>query len=167
MNNLILDKDGNFTVQDSVLINYISGFIFLSLFFGVLVTRNFERNDTISSFYLIYLFFLIGIVVSFIKAKRRKVFIIINSNGIYYQGKLITTWGNFVNAYITQDEYEVNNYSAGISDKFKIVIVFFDPTVEANYVHKMPVPSTSDKSEYEIISAISHFSAKQLSFEII
>ncbi len=167
MNNLILDKDQQFTVQDSVLINLISVFIFLAIFIGVLVTRDFERNETISSFYLVYLFLFIGVVVSFVKIKRRKVFITINSNGIYFQGKLITNWKNFVNAYITQEAYDVSNYSAGLSDKFKIVIVFFEPTARVNYEFKMPVPGTSNKSEYEIISAISHFSDKQLSYEII
>lgn len=164
--NIELDTGGNFNVQESVLINIISGFIFLSIFCGVLYTRDFESNYPASSFYLIYLFLVFGCIASFIKAYRNKTFIIINKNGIHYKGKLITAWINFRNAYIIQEDYNVSNYSAGISDKFKIAVIYLDPISGKNYTQQMIMSASQDKSEYQIISAIEYFSDKDLSLHI-
>ncbi|MEO6719604.1 MAG: hypothetical protein ABIN67_04520 [Ferruginibacter sp.] len=167
MNDLILDKDGNFVVRESVLLNTIMGFIFLAILIGVLFTRNFEANQPIGSFHLIYLFLIVGIVAVFTKAKRRDVILIINKNGIYYRSKLVSDWPNFINAYIYQEDYVVSNNSDGLNDKFYVVITFFEPQSEANYMYKVPMSNSQDKSEYQVISAIEYFSKKKLSQNII
>ena len=167
MDNVELDKDGNFIVQESILLNIMSGGILLAIFFGVLVTRDFERNNTTESFFLIYLFLLTGVVIFFSKTYRRRIIIVINNNGIYFEKSLLTDWENFVDAYIIQEEYSVNSDSAGISDKFYIVVVFFNLNAGNNYTFKMPMSGSQSKSEYQVISAIEYFSGKKLSYNVL
>ncbi|HEX8357217.1 MAG TPA: hypothetical protein VF610_07405 [Segetibacter sp.] len=164
--NLEFDKDENFVVRESVLINLITGFIFLAILVGVLLTRNSEKNQNNGAFYLIYLFLAVGVAIYFIKVKRRNVILIINRNGIYYRNVLVTDWTNFINAYIGQDEYVVSNNSAGISDKFHVVVTFFEPLKGTNYIYKMAMSSSQNKSEYQVISDKEYFSDKKLSRDV-
>lgn len=166
MSNFTLDKKGNFIVQESVFLNCFSGSIFLALLLGVLITRNWERNTDTVSFYFIYLFLILGAVIFFVKANRNEVIMIINNMGIYYKGNFITNWENFINAHITQDDYEVSSNSSGVNDKFNIVVTCFQPTSAGDYMYKLAMSGSQNKSEYQIIYAIEYFSKKKLSLDI-
>jgi hypothetical protein len=167
MEHVTLDEDGNFSVQESAFLNFMSSGIFLAIFFGVLFTRNFERDSTTGSFFLVYLFLLVGATVFLIKGIRSKTSILINNIGVYFENSLVTEWGNFVNAYIMQEDYRVNSNSAGIYDRFYIVVVFFNIEESLQYTFKIPMSGSQNKSEYEVISAIEYFSGKKLSFDVV
>jgi hypothetical protein len=166
MDKIKFDKDENFIVRESKFFNYFSGFIFVAFFFGILVTRDFERGNRIGEFYFIYIFILILAAFFFVKGTRNSTNIVINKIGIYYKGTLISKWENFINAFIRQEEYQVGTNSDGINDNFKIIIEYFDPNLGENFVYSIPTSSTQDKSEYEIISAISYFSGKNLTYDL-
>ena len=138
---ITFDKDGSFTVADSRFINYLGGFVFLALFLGVLVTRDFEIGQQTGDFYFIYFTLVIPCLLFFVKGTRKRISIIVNTTGVYYQATLVTTWGNFINAFIRQEEYSVNNYSAGISDRFKIVVEYYDARRGGNFLYAIPTSS--------------------------
>ncbi len=163
MDKITFDKNGNFVVRESKFINYIVGFTFLALLFGVLVTRGFEVRQDTTDFYFIYVSFSAGAILCFIKGARKRASITINLTGIYYQGTLVTNWENFLTAFIRQESYTVRD---GVSDRFKIVVEYSDTIKGGNFLYPMPTSGTQDKSEYQIITAISHFSGKNLSYEI-
>ena len=163
MDKITFDKNGNFVVRESKFINYIVGFTFLALLSGVLVTRGFEVGQDTSDFYFIYVGFSVGAILFFIKGTRKRTSIIINPAGIYYQGRLITNWENFLTAFIRQESY---NVSDGVNDRFKIVVEYSDTIKGGNFLYPIPTSGTQDKSEYQIISAISYFSGKKLTYEI-
>lgn len=155
-----------FVVKESVLYNLLQAFIMVAIFVGILFTRNFEIDKTNSSaFYFLYIMCLV-FIIAFIKrsAKRNELFKV-NREGIFYKGVILTNWENFVNAYIIQEGYSVNNNSAGISDKFRIDVIFYNSSAKQNYKYALKLSSTADKSSYEIIQAMIYFSGKQLSFE--
>ena len=164
--NIELDKDGNFVVGESTLLNYLTIVICFAIFIGVLITRNFERENSHVFFWFIYLGILMPAIISISKLKRNRSIIIINGNGIYYHNNLVTDWTNFSNAYIAEETPTVSTYSAGLSDKFRIMIVYFDPNKSANYIYKMEMTESQNRSEEQIMSAIQFFSDKALSNDV-
>ncbi|MCW3089462.1 MAG: hypothetical protein JWP81_531 [Ferruginibacter sp.] len=161
-----LDSEDNFIVKESALLNYLVAVIFFAIFIGVLITRNFEIGNPISEFYFIYPFILLPGIISLIKYSRDKAIIKVNKTGVFYYGVTVTDWSNFKTAYIGEEYPTVTQNSAGMSDKFSIVVTFFDPTRNCDYWYKMSLSGTQDKSPEQIISAINFYSGKNLSFEV-
>ena len=89
-----------------------------------------------------------------------------NSNGINHHGNTICNWNNFINAYTAQEFPIVSNYSDGLSDKNYIIVIYFDREKGGNYVYKMRMSDTQNKSEEQIIEAIQYFSGNTLSKEV-
>ena len=155
-----LDEEGNFVVGESALLNYLLIALSIAMFLGILITRDFERNQNTGSFYLIYLFILLPGIFAIVKLKRNKASIIVNEKGIYYHNNFVTDWSNFISAYIAEEPSGVTNYSAGLSDKFSIKIIFLDQNKGGNYMYDMKTSGSQNKSEEQIISAIQYFSGK-------
>lgn len=153
-------------VKESVFYNLLQAFIMIAIFVGILFTRNFEIGKTDSStFYFLYILCLFFIIMFVKKSMKRSELLKVNIEGVFYKGTKLTNWENFVNAYIIQEGYSVNNNSAGISDKFRIDVIFYNSSAKQNYKYALSLSSTADKSSYEIIQAMINFSGKQLSFE--
>lgn len=157
-----LDDSGSFTVGASKKINFLFGGLFLLMVFAVIASTDFNFQQ----FSLIYIFLLIPPVIFFKNAVSEKKVIIINTTGIYHRTKFITGWPNFKNAYIRQLPNEVTNSSDGLTDRYRIAIVYLDDQSNGGFVYNIPLSGTQDKSEYEIIDAIIYFSGKQLTYDI-
>lgn len=160
------DRDSEFVVKESALLNYLIAGICFALFLGVLITRNFEIGNAPSQFYFVYVFILFPAIISLIKYSRDKAIIKVNKVGVYYYGVAVTDWNNFRNAYIGEEYPTVTNNSSGISDKFSVMITFFNPVDNKDYLYKMALSNTQDKSPEQIISAIILYSGMSLSFEV-
>ena len=163
---LNLDGDGNFIVKESAFLNYLVAVICLAIFIGVLTTRNFEIGYPFSEFYFIYVFILLPGIISLTKYSRNKTIIKVNKTGVFYYGVVVTDWNNFRNACIAEEYPTVTQNSDGISDKFNVMVTFFDPARNGDYLYKMSLSNTQDKSPEEIISAIQFYSGQNLSFEV-
>ena len=161
------DSDGNFVVKESASLNYLTAALSFLTFIGVLITRNFEIGQPFSEFYLIYIFILVPGIISLVKYSRKKDIIKVNKTGVFYYGVAVTDWNNFRNACIAEEFTTVTQNSAGISDKFSVMITFFNPVNDCDYLYKMDLSNTQDKSAEQIISAIQYFSRKSLSFEVL
>lgn len=92
--------------------------------------------------------------------------IIINASGIYHQKKLVTDWSNFRNACIRQLPNQRTNSTDVVTDKYQIAVFYFDRSQDKNFMYGITLPGTQNKSEYEIIDAISYFSGLQLTYDI-
>ncbi len=161
-----LDEEGNFVVGQSALLNYLLIALSIALFLGILITRDFEHNQNTGAFYIIYVLILLPGIFAIVNLKRNQAIIIVNEKGIYYHNNFVTDWSNFISAHIAEEPPAVNNYSAGLSDKFSIKIIFLDQNKGGNYMYDMKTSGTQNKSEEQIISAIEHFSGKLFSKEI-
>lgn len=155
-----LDSAGNFTVGESKLINYLFGSLFLIMFLVVLTSTDWGK------YWLMDLMLLFLPVMFFSAGLKKRKKISINASGIYHNKNLITDWVNFKLAYIRQLPNNVTASSDGLSDRYRIAVVYFDQKQGMDFLYSIPLSGTQDKSEYEIIDAIMYFSGKQLSYEI-
>jgi hypothetical protein len=165
--NVEQDKDGSFIVGESALLNYIFIAIYTTIFFGILLTRDFERENSFGSFLLYLAAILIPLVASIVKLKKNRSIIVVNRKGIYYHNNFITDWNNFVYAYIMEETPMLDNNGGGLSDKFSIQVIYYDHAKGENYIYKMKSSDSQNKSEEQIILAIQYFSGKVLSNEVL
>jgi len=142
MDHFTLDKQGNFMVQESVLLNVISAVCLLATFIGVLITLDFNIRWGGASMLLLYLMLIIFSTVFFVKAIRSQVILTINKAGISYKGHFITGWDQFITAYITQNDLMVSESSTGLYDKFRIVVEFVAPGKAIRYRCEMRMPGS-------------------------
>ena len=157
-----LDDSGSFIVGESKTVNYLFGGLFLLLFFGVLASTSFNFQQ----YFFIYLLLFIPPILFFKNAVNEKKIIKINTTGIYHKTNFIADWSNFRNAYIRQLPNEVTNSSDGLTDRYRIAIIYFDDNNNGDFIYTIPLSGTQDKSEYEIIDAIIYFCGRQLTYDI-
>ena len=93
-------------------------------------------------------------IIFFTKAIKNKILLELNVTGLYYQGTLITTWPNFVRSYEIQEEVP-----GSLDDNVRIVVEYYVPEKKMNYVIKLDLKGTQDKSEEQIVSAMNYFVA--------
>lgn len=152
-----LNKDVDFLVKESAVLNVFIGAFFLLLFIITIV--NFTNDPYHSDyrrtkvFLTIVVFTLPTAIIFITKGFMHKTIITINKNGIYYFGKLKTNWQNLLEAFITQDEIP-----GSIKDNFVLILKFYKDGEDDCYETKIPLRNTFDKSEEEIIAAIRFFS---------
>jgi hypothetical protein len=91
-------------------------------------------------------------IIGFSKAKSKRVYIRINSKGIYQDEKLITTWSHFLNAFIEEKQVALS-----IKDNFMLVVEYVKDKSGSGYRKKIPLTNTQNKSEEQIIAAIKFF----------
>lgn len=158
--NVKLDSNGNFTVGESKLVNYIFGSLFLLMFLVV-----FANND-FADYWLLDLILLLIPVQFFSTGLRKGKKISVNATGIYHNSNLVTGWANFRSAYIRQQPNYYADSSNGLTDHYRIVVEYADYSKGLDYLYPIPLSASQDKSEYEIIDAIMYFSGKQLTYDI-
>ena len=150
MATIILDKNNEFIVKEWKAMNIIIGVVFAILFVFALYNLGFNNRKSVWFF----LFIAALIVVAFLRygkqATSQSIIFRINSEGIYYYGKLVTGWDNFDNAYVT-NEMEIGSFA----DNFELVIEFYRDDLLIR--RKIKLTNTQNKSEEEIYGAIMYF----------
>lgn len=145
-------KQNNFIVRESGWINFLFSFLFFAMFIGSLITINFAKDYSIESYrYILHLTIIPAILLLVNGIKKNKI-IELNKTGIFYRGTLITIWQNFVRAYITQEEIP-----GSLNDNFRLIIEYYVPEKGMNYITKLKMSSSQDKSEEQIMAAIKDF----------
>ncbi|MBI5371360.1 MAG: hypothetical protein HZA79_04950 [Sphingobacteriales bacterium] len=150
----LLTPDRQFIVGEYKLMNYFMAFFFLALF-GVglydAIARNFRNID-----YQSYVFALAIIPFVFIIRKLRmgKVYIRINSKGIYQDERLVTPWSGLLNAALTQEE---KKRMIEMGDKFILQLDYRKPGETKSFRRKIPLTNTQNKSEEEVLAAVRYF----------
>ena len=146
-----LDEDGSFTVKEFTALNVVAPAIFYIMFlYGLFNTT--LVSDEQSDLYDKMLWFALAPAIFFtLKAKSKRVYIRINSEGIYINDYFLSDWAHFVSAEYTQGQ-EVGD----LKDKFILIINYYRE-YEGYYVKEVPLTNTQNKAEEEVIAAINHF----------
>ena len=149
MSKISLNKNNEFIVGEDKILVYIIAFLFFGLFgYGLF---DLLRHKPASTGYGSFLF-IIALLPAFLflqKARSNNVYIRINKNGIYQGRVLLTNWHNFINAYVTQKETVLS-----IQDNFILVVEYHKEGLAGGFRRKIPLTSTQNKSEEEVIEAI-------------
>ena len=143
-----LGKDSQFIVGEEKVLNYILAVLCFALFlYGIIdaAGRHFKNIDYQS---FIFALALAPAYLFFKKARSKIIFIRINKNGIYQEGKLITGWSTLLKAYISQKE---KKSLFSIQDNFILVVEYTKKdVVKQVFRSKIPLTNTQNKSEEEI-----------------
>lgn len=147
-----LTRDSEFTVGEEKILNYILALFFLGLFVYGLVDaakRNFKNID-----YQSYVFALAiaPAIFCFRRANSKRVYIRINKNGIYQDGKLLTGWSNFLKAYLGQKE---KTGFINLKDNFLLIVEYKKDN--KGFRHRIPLTNTQNKSEEDVLAAVNFF----------
>ena len=143
-----LDPNKPFLVKDSMGVNIFLGLVFLAMF----ISSFFNNDPDEKGFQFKILYIAIIPAILFIrKGLANRVCMVINKRGIYYFGELITTWENFIDARIDQDEVLLT-----IQDNFVLFVRYRQPGNKV-FRSKIPLRNTHNKAEEEIIEAIRFF----------
>lgn len=145
-----LTEHSSFVVKESVVLNLVIGVVslvmFLSAFFEPVTDEGFQFKVT----YLM----LVPAVLFFIKGLSNRTCMVINRQGLYHYGKLVTNWDNFIDAVVTQDPRP-----GSIQDRF-VLLVRYRMYETRVFQSKIALPNTQNKAEEEIIEAIRFFSTR-------
>ncbi len=150
----LLTPDRQFIVGEYKLMNYFMALFFLALF-GVglydAIARNFRNID-----YQSYVLALAIIPFLFVIRRLRsgKVYIRINSKGIYQDERLVTPWSGLLNAALTQEE---KKRMIEMGDKFILQLDYRKPGETKSFRRKIPLTNTQNKSEEEVLAAVKYF----------
>jgi len=146
------DKYGEtFQVKESKAMNIVLSIIFWIMFFSAINYNEFSNSNPQTTTRLFYLTIIPAILFS-LKIGKNDVIIEVNKLGIFYNGAIITTWPNFISARYSQEEK-----IASISDNFVLFIDYLNVETGTEYISKIALGKTQNKSEEEIIAAIEHF----------
>ncbi|MDQ3278858.1 MAG: hypothetical protein M3Q06_11065 [Bacteroidota bacterium] len=99
-------------------------------------------------------------VASLLASRKNRVIMIINKEGFFYYGKLLTDWTNFVSARFIDQVPQLSKSSLGISDQFYIAIRYHKDHDSNCYESKIALTNTQDKAEEEILAAIRFYYKK-------
>ncbi len=159
MAKLQLDKDKDFVVRESAGLN----FIIAACCWGALIVIAVSYSTATSSLekwvYLAGAVVALSVGVMFTaKAVRRKECIRINRSGFFYYRKFITDWQSLDSAQVTQDDKMFT-----IQDNFVLILRYSKESGE--YLRKISLTNTQDKSEEDILAAIKFFSGKTVRLE--
>ena len=149
-----LNKDKDFTVNESRTTDLLITIFFLSLFIIGVVAIN-SNKDTNPG--LLYSLLVITTLLPAIRWGNRlrlaKIAITINKDGIYHFTSMITNWTDFFDAHIFEREV-----AGSYEDHFVLVIEYYKDKGETLVVHEINMSDSFDKSEEQIIAAIKFFS---------
>lgn len=147
-----LTKESQFIVGENKGLDYVLAFLCLLLFiYGLADAIRLEfKNINASTF--VFLIALFAAIVFFKKGKSKRVYIRINAKGIYQDEKLVTSWSNFLNAYINQAEKLIT-----VQDNFQLVVEFRKEGTDQGIRRKIPLTNTQNKSEEEVLEAIKFY----------
>lgn len=136
-----------FIVKESVGVNFVAGLVFVAM-----TVTAFLYNDLKGFEYLGLLITLIPGVYFFVKTFNKTIILEINSKGIYFHGKLLTDWDNFISA-----NYDQKEVLLSLQDNFYLQVDYIKPGTGMQYTSKINLPNTLNKAEEDIIAAIKAF----------
>ena len=148
--NLNINKD--FIVRESVAVNLAAGLFLVLVFMISMAVADFGWGHFLQGAVLLLLpgaFYLA-------RAKRKAIIMRINKTGLYYSGRLFTSWTNFLGARVTQEEIV-----GSIQDNFILIVRHYNEHSTECSV-KIPLNNTQDKAEEEIIEAINFYYSSTL-----
>jgi hypothetical protein len=137
------NPSSDFIVKESLGVNLITGIFFLVLAFAFV-------------FISWYGWFMVISVLAFIaRGFQNKTIMVINKNGFYYYGELLTDWDHFISEEFIDDGPSL---SWGTSkDQFYVLIKYYKDGQPGYFGRKIPFTDSQDKSEEEIIAAIKFY----------
>lgn len=148
------DAEQDFVVKESKGVNIVIGIFALFLVVGLLPTIGVQWPVII----LVASFVILGI--AYIKnGVTNPTVMLINQDGFFYYGQLITDWNNFIDVKFVDDIPQAEIYTKGIQDRFGMMIRYYKNGEDGYYGRKIPFTDTQDKSEEEIIAAIKFYHA--------
>jgi hypothetical protein len=147
-------SDDRFIVKDSKGLSIIVFLILTAMFISAVYYDNFSADKERSNVRIAYLT-IIPAIFFLVKAMSNKIIIEINYSGFYYNGSLLTNWENFISAHFTEEE-KIGSFS----DNFVLYIEYYKPGTGMDYISKIPLTNTQNKSEEAILEAIKKFSGK-------
>lgn len=157
-----LTKDSEFIVGEEKVLVYVLAFLFFGLFvYGLIdvILLNTGKTDPARSSggfdagRYVFLLALIPAFLFFRKGRANRIYIRINKTGIYQDGRLVTNWPNFINAFITQKETTIT-----IQDNFQLVLEYRkNENSTIGLRRKIALTNTQNKSEEDVMSAINFF----------
>lgn len=154
MAQIYLDKNNEFTVKEWKVLNWVAGIVFFVLFIAMIIA---------GAWFYALLFGLPFLLLPALKHRKQAAFdgviIRVNSNGIFYYGKHITDWDNFLNAYVT-NEMKVRSFK----DNFELVLEFYRDTLLIQ--KKIKLTNTQNRSEEEVYGAIMYFYKQHLNADV-
>ena len=99
-------------------------------------------------------------IVSLLKSRKDQTVMRINKTGFFYYGTLVTNWANFVSVDFVDEVPAISSSSAGLSDKFSLLLKYYKDERTGCFARKISLTNTQDKSEEEIIAAIRFYFKK-------
>ena len=147
-----LTKDGQFVVGENKGLVYVLAFLCLALFTYGFIEAILNRFSNLNASSFVFLIAFIASILFYRKGNSKRVYIRINSKGIYQDERLVTTWSNFHNAYINQKEKVIT-----IQDNFQLVVEFLKEGTAQGIRRNIPLTNTQNKSEEEVLEAVKFF----------
>jgi hypothetical protein len=158
------NANGDFHVKESKGCNLGMGVLLLVLASVIIFADLSGRlsGPFIKIFYLL----LVPAVLFIRRGSANQTVMTINKTGFFYGGQLLTSWDNFIDAAVTQEEKLLT-----IQDNFLLFIKYYKDGSPGYFGRKIPLTNTQDKAEEEIIAAIRFYykqyqAAENLRFEI-
>ena len=148
----ILNKDSNFIVKDSVVLDML-----IAVFYFAIVISAIVYDFHGASFGKALLFGLLPGLLFIFKAVNNNPAITINKDGIYYFKDLVTGWPDFYKATVIQLPLNATRYDPGISERIILRLEYSKNQTDDLYKQELPLTNTQNKSEEEIIAAIEFF----------
>jgi len=149
-----LTENSNFDVKENKLLDFIIAGIFFLLFMMAFFIDTPQDAGNTNYYYKSLYITIVPAVLFAIRGKNNSIVIRINKVGIYYYGKLITTWENYIDGDIQQDP---DRRVTSISDDNVLMITYYKDGEDGCFVRKMPLLNTQDKAEEEIAEAMKYF----------
>ncbi|MGZ3849181.1 MAG: hypothetical protein ACXVMS_13770 [Flavisolibacter sp.] len=150
-NEVALEEDGSFVVRENKTLNTIVAAFFYLLFFYAVFNTCLSSSAQGIVYDKMLLVVLVPAILFTFKAFSKRVYILINKEGIYINNFLLTDWKNFVSA-----EYKQKEIVGSIQDKFVLFIEYYRDGM-GYYVKEVPLTNSQNKSEEEVIAAIEYF----------
>lgn len=143
-----LNKEDEFVVKESRSILFIVGSILLVIFtFAVLVADLDWAN-----FIFALCIFLIPGAIAIARGRRNRTIMVINKNGFFYKGKLITDWKLFYDAVVFEKPR-----GRRIKDSFVLDLRYYSSDYSLIYTKRIPLTNFQDKGDEEILEAIQFY----------
>ena len=151
-----LTENTNFDVKESIWLDYFISGIFFILFILALFMDSPTDSSYTPYYYKSMYIAIVPAILFAMRGKNKSVIIRINKNGIYYYGKFVTSWENYIDGNIEQDP---DRKESSITDDNVLLISYYKEGEEGCFVRKIPLTNTQDRAEEEIAEAMKYFVA--------
>ena len=146
------DSETKFEVKESGLINAVLCGIFFIMFIAAVFTLNGADNASGWGYRKVGFLTLLPALYFLGRAIHQQKIMVLNKDGIFYKGNFICSHENFVRAYVDEEEVV-----GSISDNTVLVVEYYYPEKGMNYVIKLKMFTTQDKSVEQILTALQNF----------